>query len=109
VLLSAIDKDMFDKLNIGKIFLEKLGGMFGNMLGVGEADYDSAPSERQDDYSHKNVMFEQQSKIGRAKGEMRSPEPIRKQIKKFYDLKKNMRSGQSTVVMENFDEEDTLG
>jgi len=100
---------MFDKLNIGKIFLEKLGGMFGNMLGVEDTESGIAPSERQENYSHKNIMFEQQSKIGRAKGEMKSPESMRDQIKKFYDVKKNMRSGQSTVVMENFDEEDTLG
>lgn len=109
MLLSAIDKDMFDKLNIGKLFLEKFGDMFGNMMGgmIPGQSIDTGGS--QEDYSHENIMFKQQSKIGRAKGEMSSPEPMRKQIKQFYNTKKNMKDGQSIVVMDTSDEENTLG
>ena len=109
MLLSSIDKDMFEKLNIGKLFLEKLGDMFGNMLGGILPGQDMGTGEGQEEYSHENVMFEQQSKIGRAKGEMASPEPMRKQIKQFYNIKNNMTNRKSVVVLNDPDEKDTLG
>ena len=102
---------MFDKLNIGKLFVDRLGDMFGNMIGrmfggvpTGEG------SEEQADYIHDNVMFEQQSKVGRAKGEMASPEPMRKQIKNFYKAKSDGLIKKGVVVLEaSPDEENTLG
>lgn len=104
---------MFDKLDIVKIFFDKFSNMFGDMFGAvfgaETSEYSSEARPSQDDYEHVNIMFDKQSEIGRAKGEMRSTEPMRNQIKKFYDEKNKRQTGKNVVVLENFDEEDTLG
>lgn len=109
MLLSAIDKDMFEKVNIGKMFLDQLGNMFGYMLGGVGPDHELDAGQSREDYSHENVMFEHQSRIGRAKGEMASPDPMKKQIDQFYEAKKNMEDGRGVVVLDGSDEENTLG
>lgn len=101
MILYKIDKDLFEKLEIANMFFGQIVRLFGGTVGGGN------------EFDHKNIAFDQQSYIGRQKGEMRSFKPMTNYIEKFYDKKKEILEQASkqhgkTVHM-SIDEENTLG
>lgn len=54
-----------------------------------------------DEFSHVNSIFEEQSKVGRAKGKLISPKFIREAIAEFEDFKK--KENKTTFIQRSTD------
>lgn len=79
MLLSAIDKDLFDKYGLVKGVIEQVKFYINPQI------YDAEYGENK--YTRKNSEFERQSFIGKHTGKMVSSPMVQKALKKFYETK----------------------
>lgn len=85
VLLSAIDKDLFEKLDIAKSFVNQIKAYVNPELYM---KLEQEKEHKEEDFIRKNSDFERVSQVGMATGKMIPSKITQYAIKKMYEKKK---------------------
>jgi hypothetical protein len=105
ILLSAIDKDLFDKFEIAKGFIDHIKFYINPEIYKAEKGWESPEESGQ----QQNTLFEEHSRMGRKYGVIHSPKRMKDAISEFYGSQKKETKKKEEIIFINDNEEDTLG